>query len=78
MVGAHFVVSTPASLITFAHFSISALMKLPKYSGVPPAGNGTISRIGLVGNSCDAGVAPAVVIEKRHAERGVGGEGPVS
>src|SRR5260370_30429117 len=34
--GAHFAVSTPASLITFAHFSISALIKLPKYSGVPP------------------------------------------
>src|SRR6266851_5535446 len=36
MEGAHFVVATPASLITFAHFSISALIKLPKYSGVPP------------------------------------------
>src|SRR3981081_3350564 len=36
MEGAHFAVSTPASLITFAHFSISALIKLPKYSEVPP------------------------------------------
>jgi hypothetical protein len=33
----YFVVSTPASLITFAHFLVSASIKLRKCSGVSPA-----------------------------------------